>query len=79
MNEAVDAIRGMLRRLRIVPYDERTGAGELRYLQLTAVGTQAGAPAAQRDPRASVQVIGCGARLWCSAARGFALLHEVVH
>lgn len=32
-----------------------SGSGELRYLQLTAVGTQPGNPAAQDDPLASVQ------------------------
>jgi hypothetical protein len=45
-----------VRRLGITPYSERSGRGELRYLQLTAVGTQPDAPAAQDDPQASVQV-----------------------
>lgn len=50
-----------MRELRIQPYREHSrgggGSGELRYLQLTAVGTQPGSPAAQDDALASVQVV----------------------
>lgn len=60
LNEAVEAVRVSVRRLGIAPYSERTGAGELRYLQLTAVGSQPGAPAAQCDPHAALQVGGHG-------------------
>lgn len=56
LNEAVEAIRRVVRRLCIIPYSERSGKGELRYLQVTAIGTQLRAPAAQRDPHALVQV-----------------------
>lgn len=56
LNEAVDAVRRSVQRLGIRPYSERTGRGELRYLQLTAVGSQRAAPAAQRDSQAAVQV-----------------------
>ena len=68
INAAVEAVRACLKELRVAPYREaRSGGGgrgggtsssggELRYLQLTAVGTQEGQPAAQEDPLASVQV-----------------------
>lgn len=76
-------------RLGVVPYDERSGKGNLRYLQLTAVGTDPAQPAAEQDPDAAVQVrvllcIGlslacCCAcaclRLRCSRA-GRRLLHQ---
>lgn len=49
-----------MRELRIQPYRENTrgggGSGELRYLQLTAIGSQNSRPAAQHDAFASVQV-----------------------
>ena len=45
-----------MRRQSITPYSEHNGRGELRYLQLTAIGTQPDRPAAQSDPLASVQV-----------------------
>jgi hypothetical protein len=45
-----------VRRQSITPYSEHNGRGELRYLQLTAIGTQPNEPAAQHDPQASVQV-----------------------
>ena len=45
-----------MRRQSITPYSEHNGRGELRYLQLTAIGTQPDRPAAQHDPQASVQV-----------------------
>lgn len=56
-----------MRRHSITPYSEHNGRGELRYLQLTAVGMQPDRPAAQHDPQASVQV--------CSVTRSPCKLH----
>ena len=55
INEAAEAVRAAAAELRVQPYVEGTGAGALRYLQLTAVGTDPERPAAQHDPRALVQ------------------------
>ncbi len=55
INEAAEAVRAAAADLRVPPYVESTGAGALRYLQLTAVGTDPESPAAQHDPRALVQ------------------------
>ena len=55
INEAADAVRAAVAELRVPPYVESTGAGALRYLQLTAVGSDPERPTAQRDPRALVQ------------------------
>ena len=48
-------MRGAAAELRVPPYVESTGAGALRYLQLTVVGSGPERPAAQHDPRALVQ------------------------
>jgi hypothetical protein len=56
INEAVEAVRAATTDLRVPPYAESTGRGSMRYLQLTAVGSDAAQPAAQHDPRALVQV-----------------------
>ena len=36
INEAVDLVLQVVKEQQIWPYNERTGAGELRYVQLTA-------------------------------------------
>ena len=56
INAAVEAVLAAIRALQVVPYNEGSAKGELRYLQLTAVGNQPGAQVAQHDPLAAVQV-----------------------
>ena len=49
-------VRDAIQQLRISPYDESSGRGDLRYLQLTASGSEISNWLAQNDPTASVQV-----------------------
>ena len=56
INDAAALIVDTARRLGISPYDEATGAGELRYVQLSAVASEA-AGTADRDPMAAVQIV----------------------
>eukprot|EP00192_Tetraselmis_astigmatica_P004593 CAMPEP_0117666122 /NCGR_PEP_ID=MMETSP0804-20121206/10195_1 /TAXON_ID=1074897 /ORGANISM="Tetraselmis astigmatica, Strain CCMP880" /LENGTH=479 /DNA_ID=CAMNT_0005473621 /DNA_START=209 /DNA_END=1648 /DNA_ORIENTATION=+ len=58
INEAVLLIERIARQLNVTPYDEVSGSGDLRYIQLTASArTYAATPhQAQHDPFASVQV-----------------------
>ncbi len=50
-----------MQQLRLAPYDEASGRGVLRYLQLTAVGREAAGLRAEEDSEgAGVQVRGVG-------------------
>lgn len=53
----MEAVRQAAAALGVRPYDEASGSGSLRYLQLTAVGSDPLRPVAQTDPAARVQVI----------------------
>ena len=57
INAALQLVREAIQHLGICPYDEANGVGELRYLQLTAAGSEATGWKAQQDPDASVQVL----------------------
>lgn len=57
INAAVDLVKDVMVKLQIVPYDEETGEGELRYIQ-AVVTTQhdTAIPVGERYPRAKVQL-----------------------
>ena len=52
----MDLVRSVMQACQICPYDEASGQGELRYLQLTAAGSEASCRKAQNDPHAAIQV-----------------------
>ena len=57
VNDAAAAVERACRELGIRAYDEATGEGDLRYVQLTAVASEArGHLTPDRDPSASVQI-----------------------
>ena len=57
INAAVDLVKDVMVKLQIMPYDEETGEGELRYIQ-AVVTTQhdTAIPVGERYPRAKVQL-----------------------
>ncbi len=55
INEASEAVCQAVNRLGIEPYNEKTGKGALRYIQLTAAGGEASGRRAEQDPLATVQ------------------------
>ncbi|KAK9866708.1 hypothetical protein WJX84_007859 [Apatococcus fuscideae] len=57
LDVAVELVRQAIRQLQICPYDEASGLGDLRYLQLTAAGSKASGWQAQHDDAASIQVV----------------------
>ena len=57
LDVAVELVRQAIRQLQICPYDEASGLGDLRYLQLTAAGSKASGWQAQHDDAASIQVL----------------------
>lgn len=57
LNAALQLVREAVQHLGIRPYDEASGRGELRYLQLTAAGSETSGWMAQQDSQASVQVL----------------------
>ncbi len=67
IDAAVQLVREIMRRFQIRPYDESTGQGELRYLQLTAAGSETSGFRAQCDAAASVQVLShlCSLKATC--------------
>ncbi|KAK9861316.1 hypothetical protein WJX84_012131 [Apatococcus fuscideae] len=57
INAAMQLVREAVQGLGICPYNEAIGTGELRYLQLTAAGSEFSSWQAQQDAQASVQVV----------------------
>ena len=80
INKAIDLIRQVANTLQIPPYDELDGKGKLRYVQLTAAGTDPGAPNAHLDPYACIQVgvLRCliVKNWWASAGKHFNLIYR---
>ena len=59
INEAVELVLKVMKEQKIWPYNERTGAGELRYVQLTAnTRSSAADPTSEEYLSAPVQVRG---------------------
>eukprot|EP00884_Botryococcus_braunii_P006108 jgi/Botrbrau1/15499/Bobra.43_2s0116.1 len=58
INGAAELARLAAVEVGITPYDEASGTGDLRYIQLTGAGDQSSSfPSAQMDAKASVQVV----------------------
>ena len=57
INEAAEAIKNLMKKLSVSPYNERSRQGLFRYIQLTVVGREVRGYRAEEDPEASVQFV----------------------